>query len=77
MRPLLAPVAARDLRDSVELSRLDEFEADAVAARVVGGAALAGALLELAMDQLAELEQLAARWGDDPQQHIDLIAFEE
>jgi uncharacterized repeat protein (TIGR04042 family) len=30
-----------------------------------------------AMDQLAELEQLAARWGDDPQQHIDLIAFEE
>lgn len=30
-----------------------------------------------AMDQLADLEQRAARWGDDPQQHIDLVSFDE
>ena len=30
-----------------------------------------------AMDQLADLEQLAARWGDDPQQHIDLVSFDD
>lgn len=46
---LLAPVARLDLEQSVALSRLDEFEADAVAARAVGSPALAGALIELAM----------------------------
>ncbi len=30
-----------------------------------------------AMDQLADLEQRAARWGDDPQQQIDLVSFDE
>lgn len=30
-----------------------------------------------AMDQLADLEQRAARWGDDPQQHIDLVSFDD
>ncbi len=46
---LYAPVARLDLEQSVALSRLDEFEADAVAARAVGSPALAGALIELAM----------------------------
>lgn len=46
---LLAPLARLDLEQSVALSRLDEFEADAVAARAVGSPALAGALIELAM----------------------------
>jgi uncharacterized repeat protein (TIGR04042 family) len=30
-----------------------------------------------AMDQLADLEQLAARWGDDPHTHIELVSFDE
>ena len=46
---LLAPLARLDLEQSVALSRLDEFEADAVAARAVGSPSLAGALIELAM----------------------------
>ncbi|MDY0055541.1 MAG: MSMEG_0570 family nitrogen starvation response protein [Methyloversatilis sp.] len=30
-----------------------------------------------AMDQLADLEQLAARWGDDPHTHVELVSFDE
>lgn len=49
VRRLLAGAARADLADSIELSRLDEFEADALAARAVGAPALAGALIEVAM----------------------------
>ncbi|WP_024300630.1 MSMEG_0570 family nitrogen starvation response protein [Methyloversatilis discipulorum] len=30
-----------------------------------------------AMDQLADLEQLAARWGDDPNTHVEVVAFDD
>lgn len=48
-RLLFGPAARIDLRQSLALSRLDEFEADALAARAIGADALAGALLEVAM----------------------------
>jgi Zn-dependent protease with chaperone function len=48
-RRLLDATARIDLHQSLQLSRLDEFEADALAARAVGKHALASALLEVAM----------------------------
>jgi len=48
-RRVFARTARTDLEQSVQLSRLDEFEADALAARAVGAPALAGALIDLAM----------------------------
>ncbi|WP_374339581.1 M48 family metallopeptidase [Methyloversatilis sp.] len=48
-RHLFAATARIDLTESIELSRLDEFEADRLAARAVGGPALVGALIEVAM----------------------------
>lgn len=48
-RWLFARTTQTDLEQSVRLSRLDEFEADALAARAVSAPALAGALIDLAM----------------------------
>lgn len=48
-RRVFARTAQTDLDESIQLSRLDEFEADALAARAVGAPALAGALVDLAL----------------------------
>jgi hypothetical protein len=44
-------LTARDVERAIELSRLEEFEADALAAQMVGAELVAGALLEVAVSE--------------------------
>jgi hypothetical protein len=48
---LLERWSERDLRDAMRLSRLEEFEADAMAAQVVGARRVGEALLEVALKE--------------------------
>ena len=48
---LLERSSASDLHDAMRLARIEEFEADALAARVVGGHLVAEALVEVALKE--------------------------
>lgn len=48
-RPLLLPVATVDVTEALQLSRLEEYQADACAARAVGKSVFVSALVEVAM----------------------------
>lgn len=48
-RPLLMPVATVDVMEALQLSRLEEYQADACAARAVGKRVFVSALVEVAM----------------------------
>lgn len=69
VRAACARMAKDDLSDSIHLSRLDEFEADALAARAVGAPALAGALVEVAMKERFLHESYWTKVMDQARRH--------